>query len=303
MPQIILRQSIFALFVFILLLPVPGFAQQWQIEQRSTTFTNDSLGDVQDRWRTFSGLHSVNLRGATQAEGQSFSLSARLDMIAPSNLTRITTRPDRRYAGLLEFSGAKNWVTPTRHVYLGGGVTAVGPATGVGDLHRIVHDIIGAPSPGVLDDQLPNAVYPLAQAGVAFRRAREDHALVFRLDAQAGVETSARVGFDVILGTQANRFHLLRDPVTGQVLTTGQRKAPARGLSFLAGADWAYVADSKLFPAGGVTAEKNRTRVRAGLAYQGKGSSMFYGLTWLSPEFREQTEGQVIGTIAYNWRF
>jgi hypothetical protein len=70
------------------------------------------------------------------------------------------------------------------------------------------------------------------------------------------------------------------------------------------GGDLAHVFDSALLPSGGaVTAEKDRYRLRAGLQWQGKRASTFYGVSYLSREFVQQPEGQLVGALSLNLRF
>jgi hypothetical protein len=79
---------------------------------------------------------------------------------------------------------------------------------------------------------------------------------------------------------------------------------PTQGVSLVLGADTARVFDSALLPAGGaVTMSEQRDRLRAGVNWQGKRTSVFYGVTYLSPEFEEQDEGQVLGAINLSLRF
>jgi len=47
-----------------------------------------------------------------------------------------------------------------------------------------------------------------------------------------------------------------------------------------------------------------RGRVRAGVHWHSAGdTSVFYGLTYLSPEFEDQPEGQVTGSLKLNFNF
>ena len=78
----------------------------------------------------------------------------------------------------------------------------------------------------------------------------------------------------------------------------------ARGLTFTAGADIAYVADSLYLPEqGGYELEELRHRARLGVKWQGEALSAFYGLTYLSEEFSTQREGQLSGSLQIQMRF
>jgi len=141
------------------------------------------------------------------------------------------------------------------------------------------------------------------QAGAAQRWHAPGQSLEVHVDAVAGAESLVRAGINWTLGAQAANPPLLRDPVTGAAISTGRRLGAAQGLSLLAGADIAYMADSRLLPSGGVGLKQTRNRARVGLAWQGQGFSAFYGVTWLGPEFEDQSEGQVLGSVGLNLRF
>jgi len=76
------------------------------------------------------------------------------------------------------------------------------------------------------------------------------------------------------------------------------------GLSLLAGGDIAHVADSAYLPRHlGYRVKDVRHRVRLGLYREGRRSAVFYGLTWLGREFAAQREGQLVGSLAVQFRF
>ena len=75
------------------------------------------------------------------------------------------------------------------------------------------------------------------------------------------------------------------------------------GFSLTLGADMARVFASEYFPSSGPDLTDTRTRVRAGMQWQGHVASVFYGATYLSPEFAGQGEGQVVGSLNVNFRF
>ncbi len=97
---------------------------------------------------------------------------------------------------------------------------------------------------------------------------------------------------------------MLRDGTTGQRYR-GVRGDVVPGLSFSLGGDIARVFDSALLPEGGAAVlEPTRSRLRAGVSWQGAGgASVFYGLTWLSKEFSTQPEAQVLGSLSVNFSF
>jgi hypothetical protein len=116
------------------------------------------------------------------------------------------------------------------------------------------------------------------------------------------VETLLRAGGDVVIGGAWDGALMLRD--TG----TGQRYAGVsggnRGLSFTLGGDVARMFGSAYLPDGGAAVlSAHRERLRAGVAWQGEKAGAFYGLTYLSPEFDGQDEGQVLGSVRVDFQF
>jgi hypothetical protein len=66
----------------------------------------------------------------------------------------------------------------------------------------------------------------------------------------------------------------------------------------------AHVFSSRYLPAGGAAVlSDNRTRLRAGVEWQGNFANVFYGMTYLGPEFEGQDEGQVTGSLNVNFGF
>ena len=89
---------------------------------------------------------------------------------------------------------------------------------------------------------------------------------------------------------------MLRDPSTGQRYSG--IKGDARGFGAVIGGDIAAMASSAFFPAGGAAQMRStRTRLRAGFQWQGNRASVFYGATYLGPEYVGQPSGQVLGSL------
>ncbi len=270
-------------------------------------FTNDALGDGRDRWRT--GSYSLSmLRGPSWAgalpdrAGQILEFRFRGEIIAPENL--ITAAPgDRRYAGALSFGVHTHFTVGQAEASVGGDLVFLGPQTGLGSFQRAAHDLLGIAEPQVLDDQIDNRVSPTVTGEIA-RSFRLGGKVTLRpfLEAQAGVESLVRAGGDIVIGSAWDGALMLRDPVTGQrysgIAATGQ------GVSFTFGADVAHVFDSDYLPSGGdAVLSDERTRVRAGVEWQGERADVFYGLTYLGPEFDGQPDGQVAGSLRVNFDF
>jgi hypothetical protein len=95
---------------------------------------------------------------------------------------------------------------------------------------------------------------------------------------------------------------MLRDAGTGQRYQGVA--GDARGLSFTLGGDVARMFGSAYLPEGGAAVlSVHRERLRAGVAWQGAKADAFYGLTYLSPEFEGQDEGQVLGSVRVDFKF
>jgi hypothetical protein len=181
----------------------------------------------------------------------------------------------------------------------------VGDSTGVGSFHESVHDALSVapPSTAVLNAQIPNAIYPTLHAGVSKSYRSGSRVIRPFAEAQAGAETLVRVGADAIFGTGMINDFLLRDSVSGQ-LVTHAKSDESRGFGFLLGADAAYVSDSNYLANSGATElESFRPRARAGMVYQTQKFDAFYGVTWLGKEFTSQPDSQVVGSLSLRFNF
>lgn len=290
------------------LLPAATQAQDRVTLGWGRLFANDALGDGEDRWRT--GAYTVShVRGTAwsgdlPAFGDILELRAQAAILAPDNI--VTGAPwDRRYAGVLSLGLFTHFQTGGVETSLGAGLQLTGRQTRLGWFQTRVHDLLGAPIPGVLADQIPDRAYLMAAAEVARTYGLGDAARLRPfLAAETGVETLVRAGADVSVGSWDLGALMLRDTTTGQ----RYRAIPgdiAAGLSFTLGGDIAHVFDSALLPAGGsATLDPTRTRLRAGISWQGEGgASVFYGLTWLSKEFTTQPEAQLLGALNLSLNF
>jgi len=290
--------------LFFLMAAADGAAAQERVTLGwGRLFSNDGIGDGHDRWRT--GAYTVSrVRGpswtgalpGTMGEILEFRFQAQI--VAPRSLT-LPPPGDRRYAGMLSFGLHSHFDWQGLDTSLGADLVVTGPQTGIGRFQTELHDLVGAPVPTMLDDQIPDAVHPTIVAEVG-RRFRLGGAAEIRpfAEAQAGVETFVRLGADLSLGRFGSGGLMLRESVTGQ----RYRAVPGDiepGLTFTLGGDIAHVWDSALLPEGGAAVlSEDRSRLRAGLAWQGAGGgAVFYGLTWLSPEYEGQSEGQLVGSL------
>lgn len=289
-------------------LSVPVAAQDRVTLGWGRLFTNDALGDGQDRWRT--GAYAVSiLRGPRwdgalpDTFGEILEFRLRADTIAPENL-KTPARIDRRYAGALTLGVHSQFAMAGFEADVGADLVFVGPQTGVGDFQSWVHGALGLGDVGALNTQIGDTVQPTVSAEIA-RRFGFGASAEFRpyLAARAGDETLVRAGGDLVIGSFGRRDLMLRDVATGQRFRA-VRGGAETGVSVVLGGDVARVFDSIYLPDGGaVTLSETRHRLRAGMHWQGERSALFYGVTYLGPEFKQQGEGQVLGALALNIRF
>ncbi len=302
-----MRLALFAV-TYLSLLSAPVTAQDRVTLGWGRLFSNDAIGDGTDRWRTgayaISRIRGVRWSGELPGTlGEILEFRLRADTLAPANL-EVPAAIDRRYAGAISLGLHSQFALGSYEASLGGDLVIVGPQTGVGDFQSWVHGALGLGEVGALDTQIDNAVYPTVTAEFARRFSFGDR-VEFRpfIEARAGDETLVRAGGDLVIGTLGKQDLMLRDVGTGQrfrAVAGGQQP----GVSVVLGGDIARVFDSNYLPDGGaVTASDTRHRLRAGFHWQGEKSSVFYGVTYLGPEFEEQSEGQVLGSLGLSLRF
>ena len=287
----------------------PGFAQAQdrQFLGWGRMFDNDAIGDAQDRWHT--GSYTISVLQGPEWSGSlpqhfgdvlEYRLSAQT--IAPADLVAPDAN-DRRYVAALTFGlhTHANW--QGFETSLGADLVLTGPQTGIARFQTWAHDILGLANPDV-SNQLGNAVHPTLTAELG-RSIALGNTVTLRpfLAAQAGVETYVRVGGDLVIGRFGQGALMLRDETTGQRFR-GITSDRSPALSFTLGGDVARVFSSAYLPSGGTAvANDTRTRLRAGVQWQGQSASVFYGVTYLAPEFKSQPEGQLVGSLNVNLRF
>lgn len=272
-------------------------------------FDNDVLADGQDRWHT--GSYSISqVRGYAwrgSLPTQMFDLweiKVEGAIITPENLVDPSPE-DRRYAGLLTFGVHTQQQWQGMETNVGLDLVFTGPQTGVSRFQNNIHNLVGmASGDASFENQIGNGVYPTLSGEVG-RSYGLGPGVSIRpfADAIAGIETLARVGADLTFGHFGEGSVMLRDDTTGQRYraVAGDR---VTGLSFVAGADFAYVWNSELLPAGGAAVMSDtRERARLGVQWQGKTNAVFYGLTYLGPEFDSQPSGQVVGSLNIQLQF
>ena len=295
------------LCLVVITLPGLARAQDRQFLGWGRLFDNDAIGDTQDRWNT--GSYTISVLKGPEWSGTlpqhfgdilEYRLSART--IAPADLVAPDAN-DRRYVGALSFGLHTHAEWQGFEASLGADLVLTGPQTGIGRFQTWVHHVFGLPKPD-LSNQLGNAVHPTLTAELG-RSIALGNTVTVRpfVAAEAGVETYLRVGGDLVIGSFGQGALMLRDEVTGQRFR-GITSDRTPALSFTLGGDVARVFSSAYLPTGGAAVASDiRTRLRAGLQWQGQSASVFYGVTYLAPEFKSQPEGQIVGSLNVNLRF
>lgn len=303
-----MRKALLAAIAALSLLPSAGTAQERVTLGYGRMFSNDALGDTNDRWRTGSYALSM-IRGpqwqgaAPDAFGALLEYRARMEVIAPSNLTN-PSPADRRYVGAVSVGAHTHFQGLGGEARLGLDLVATGSQTGVGKLQSALHGLFGIPKPGNPGGQIGNGIHPTisAELGKTYTFGATGRVRPFA-EAQAGVESFVRVGGDVTFGSFGKGGLMLRDVVTGQRYQ-GVEGPIEQGTSVTIGGDFARMYDSEYLPAGGAAVMSGtRSRVRAGLRWRGEKSEVFYGVTHLSREYESQPTGQVVGSLRFKVRF
>lgn len=266
------------------------------------------FGDRYDRWRTGHVRISV-LRGEAWQESlpsRPFELMEyrlRGEIIAPDNLS--TPAPgDRLYAGSWWLGASTHFGWRGLEVAAGADLVVTGAQTGLMDIHSGIHEFFGGDRINLSATEIDDAFYLDANLEVGRSVALSFGEVRPFVELRAGVETLARAGVDVTIGTLGQDGLRLRDQVTGQRLAAVNSAFAPGGWSVLLGADTAWVANSVFLPESrGPDLEEHRHRLRAGVNYGLGDSNFFYGVSYLSEEFVGQPEGQVVGTISVDLRF
>jgi hypothetical protein len=250
--RINMRLVILALLGVLQTSPVAAEGFAWPSLDRvvgvSRLFTNDFIGDGNDRWRTGSYAVSVTfgdqvVDGLPSSPFEVMEYRLRAEIIAPEDLSVANPFPDRAYAGVVGLGAFTHYERDAYNISYGGELVFVGPRTGLDDFQQWAHDRLGVQGPTAAATQLGNKIYPTVQGEVS-RDIRFGNG-VFRpfVEAQVGIESYARVGFDTVFGQNVSQNFFVRDTVTGHLLTNS-RHSDDRSFGFMVGGDVAYVGDS-----------------------------------------------------------
>lgn len=269
---------------------------------------NDSLLASRDRWQTGS-VQSSRIRGlgwsgaVPQAMGELLEYRFEAALITPQSI-RWQRPTDRPFAGALSFGLHTHFQRRGIEYALGGDVVFTGPQTGLTGFQTFWHDALGlsTPKPSVTAQQIGNGVHPTAVFEIGQTYQTGNLAMRPFAELRAGAETLVRSGVDITFGTVGQSELLVRDRITGQRYRTIWNDL--RGVSLTAGADLAHVTHSVFLPESpGYDIEETRARLRAGVHWQTRKTSAFFGWTWLSKEFSAQPDGQLVKSIRVKYDF
>ncbi len=271
----------------------------------SHVVANDSIGQFRDRWQSsavqgsiFFGLQAGDVGRARLGEVLEFRLSSQI--MTPENLA--APRPsDRLYAGALAFEVLSHGRLGAAEASVGLGIVAVGPQTGAFRFQRWLHELLHYPRPATAGFEVGDTVRGTVSSELARSYGATPSLRPFA-EARTGAETILRAGVDATWGALGRGGLMIREPVTGQRVP-GIPGAAVDGLSWTAGADIAWVGNSLYLPSSRGYEVRPRGRLRAGVHWQERRLSGFYGLAYLSPEFSGQRDGQFVGAAQVRFDF
>jgi hypothetical protein len=297
------------LILVLMLVASPLSAGEMQRLGYGRLVTNDFLGDGQDRWQTGSVASSrVWGRGWSgrlpSAWGEVLEMRISGGIAAPENLS-VPAASDRPFAGYLGLGLHTHYTAAGTEFAVGADLFATGPSTGLDRLQGALHDGLGiaGPSDPVIAGQVGDGLHPSVVVEVG-RSIPLGGSAVLRpfVEGRAGFETLIRVGADLTVGSIGDGALMVRDMVTGQRYRT--IRGGGQGLSYILGFDVARLGSSVLLPESrGYVLTDTRNRARAGVHWQRGDTALFYGLTWLGPEFEGQGGSQVVGSVRLDIRF
>lgn len=271
---------------------------------------NDSFGDTRDRWQSASVATSRVYGHAWTGQlpdrpGALVEVRFGGQIISPANLAKPGL--DRLYAGALSLGAHTHYARQGWDIALGGDLVMTGPQTGLDEVQDNLHRALGlvGPDAATRAAQVADGLHPTLVVEMGRQFTLGAARLRPFVEGRAGAETLLRGGVDLMFGRAGGMAAddlMARDPVSGhRYRAVG---GDSTGTGFVLGADIAHVSSSVFFPASSpVAMEDSRSRLRAGIGWQGDTAGGFYGLTWLSPEWQGQPEGQLVGAIRLNFRF
>jgi hypothetical protein len=294
---------------------------------------NDQFGDGKDRWKT-GGLtqsyvfpeHIFSDDNWFEGRASSLELNLRAVVMTPDDTAfdgvNGKDRPYAQYAAAgvyLRSIARPRFLSPTlslqEEARIGVEVGWQGDPLPLFDVQNGLHHIAGmdgdaANLSNIIDGEL--LVNLEGRHTWRYHWDRGDRDLEFAPFVQGSLgmrETSLRVGADLFTGSALDGRTWGADPATGAVMAGAS--IPRRGFNWtvFVGGDVGYVASDAFLDGGfavngpSVPRERIVGRLRTGLLLEYDNVGIGFSVNWLSPEFRDQSEGQVIGAIQLKYRF
>lgn len=302
---------VLAVFTFVLFATVSAYADGGRFSYlgHGRLSVNDVYGDRYDRWRTgsvaASAVFGPDWTGRLPSRpGALLELRFLGEIIAPARLD-LNWPGDRPYSQALSFGLHTHFGVRGFDIAAGADAVITGPQVKLIDFQHFLHRVTRfdhVATSQVRAAQIPNGVHGSAviEAGRSFDLMDGARFRPF-IELRGGVEDLVRVGFDFAVGPAGLGELLVRDPVTG--FRYRVVKGADDGITFVIGGDLAKVTNSIYLPATRNQLADLRGRFRTGVHWQKDRWRAFYGMTWLGPEFKRQTSGQLIGAVSVSYRF
>lgn len=276
---------------------------------RADAFTNDFIGDGQDRWSTFSSMNSSMYQGGLIGGKSEFRF--RSELITPWGDGRQPRNADRIHAQVIGLGLFNEREIGNLNLKFGGEAIVTGDITGLAATQSFVHNVFGFGNGYNRAEDNPRELDTGLHGQGHFEASYDFNAgeyLLVRPFAgyKHGFETGATVGADVVLGNLSRANHWSRDPVSGFLIPA--ERAAADTLKFgnvaiIAGYDITSMSSSELFPEDGVSMTDSYTRTRLGAQIDIGIGQWFIGGSQIGEQFNGQYEPQTVGVISFDFVF
>lgn len=293
---------------------------------------NDTLGDGKDRYKSGGFTQSLILPESffsssrwIKGHASALELQGRVFVATPDNTSAVTPgdRPYAQYAGVgiyLRTSSRPKTLADRLNLIIetraGFEIGYQGDPLPLFELQELVHT--AGTRMGSLARTPTNTLPSEWLANIEARRTWRMHLEGGRTDLQFAPyvelslgmrQNSARFGGDIILGSSLEARTWNLEPTTGVLTPGGSRRRDGAHWVAWIGGDLGYIASDALldggFGGGGpkVGRKPVTARLRAGMMIEWGSVALGYSLTWLSPEFKGQPSGQLIGAVQLKFEF
>ena len=292
---------------------------------------NDRFGDGKDRYKTGGMTQSWLLPESVLLDEPLFTghavaleLQGRGFIATPNNTSAPTTsdRPFAQYVGVggfLRTFGAPSFVNPriTQSIEhrVGVEIGFQGEPLPLFEIQEALHGATGAGAMAMTSaNTLDSEVLVNLEAKRTYRYhmdlgETEIDVAPYTMGSFGMRENSVRIGTDVVVGSSLSARTWNHDPAIGALIPGGSK--PRDGVNWMSwiGGDLGYVASDAFLDGGfdgsgpSVNREEITARVRAGVMAEYDNFAVSYSVSWLSPEFTAQAEGQLIGAFQIKYRF